>query len=314
MPRRAPYDPATVDALVRQHERVVPRSLLLAAGLPESTLTGLTGPRGRWQRILPGVVLAHRGTPTVVERRRAALVYAGPTARIGGLHALDLHRALRDALPVDAPVFVVIPDGVHRTSSSFCVVERSERDPGEQVRRGFPVTSVARACADATRGHGMSPDDVRELMSQVLRKDHCTLRDLQREVLSGPTQRSASARASLVELRAGVRSAAEAFAYRTVVASDLPQPLWNQTVVIDGRWVGEADAWWPELGVVLEIDSMEWHLGAKALRRTQEKARRYAAAGLVLITIAPADLRRDPQGFLALLRRTLATAARRRVG
>ncbi|MBC5786401.1 hypothetical protein H8N03_25925, partial [Ramlibacter sp. USB13] len=178
MPRRAHYDAATLDALIRQHERVVPRSLLLLAGLPRSTLTDLTGPRGRWQRILPGVVLTHRGTPTVAERRRAALVYAGPEARIGGMHALDLHRALRDPLPADAPVFVVIPDGVHRTSSSFCTVERSERDPGDLVRRNFPVTSIARACADATRGHTMSPDGVRELMSQVLREDHCTLRDL----------------------------------------------------------------------------------------------------------------------------------------
>jgi hypothetical protein len=313
MPRRRPYDSASIDDLFRAGRGVVKRSDLLVAGMPNPTVTRWCGVRGRWQRILPGVVLGHRGTPTTEERRRAALVYAGPAARISGQHALTLHGALTAPLPPDAPVLVVVPQARHRTSADFCIVERSERDPGHLVRRGLPVTSPARACADAVRGHDLSADDVRELMSSVLRNDRCTLRQLQREVLSGPTQRSGPARVALGELGAGVRSSAEAKALQIVGASDLPQPEWNQPVVVNGVLLGEADAYWRELGVVLEIDSMLWHLGPRALRRTQAKARRYAAAGLTLITIAPADLLADPRGFLETLRAALAVAASRRI-
>ncbi|WP_380169993.1 hypothetical protein ACFEMC_12850 [Kineococcus sp. DHX-1] len=314
MPRRREYDRASIDDLLRANQGVVKRSDLLTAGVPNPTITRWCGVRGRWQRVLPGVVLGHRGTPTTVERRRAALVYAGEGARISGVHALDLHAALTAPLGRDEEVLVVVPQDRHRTSADFCVVERSERDPGRTVRRGFPVTSAARACADAVRGHDLSADDVRELMSSVLRHERCSLRQLEREVLGGPTQRSGPARAALRELGAGVRSAAEAKALQLVSSSDLVQPLWNRPVVVAGRWLGEADAFWPELGVVLEIDSMLWHLGARALRRTQAKARRYAAAGLTLITIAPADLLADPRGFLETLRSALAVATARRIG
>ncbi|PRY10795.1 hypothetical protein [Kineococcus rhizosphaerae] len=308
MPRLNPYDRAAVDELFRPHG-LARYSALVELGVPKSTLTHRTRTGGRWQRILPGVVLGHSGTPSTVERRRAALAYCGSAARISGKHALELHGSLTSALPAGEPVLVVIPNAHHRTSSHFCVVERSERDTGVMVRGGFPVTSPARACADAVRGHDVDLDEVRELMSGVLRRRLCTLRHLQEEVLSGPTQRSGPARRALAELRSGARSVAEIEAQKIVGSSRLPQPVWNEPVVVDGRWVGNADAYWPGLGVVLEIDSMLWHLGAGNLRRTQAKARRYAAAGLVLVSIAPADLTADPRAFLELLRDALSRAA-----
>lgn len=311
MPRLNPYDRAAVDALVQRSGQVVRHADLVALGMPKSTITHHTSAKGRWQRLLPGVVLAHRGTATLAERRRGALVYAGRGARISGHHALDLHGALGPEADVGTEILLIVPNHHHRTSSRFCVVERSERNPGTTVRQGFPVTAIPRAGGDACRRQDMTLDDVRELLSRLLREDLCTLKQLQRAVLSGPTQRSGHARGALLELGGGVRSAAEARGFRLIETSGLPQPLWNQAVVVDGEWIGEADAYWPGLGVVLEIDSMTWHLGARALRRTQAKARRYAAAGLLLVSVAPADLLADPQGFLSTLRQTLTTAAAR---
>jgi len=311
MPRRKKYDRMAVDALIQRSQGVVRRAELITLGVPASTLTSLTAPGGRWQRILPGVILTHRGAPTLLERRRAALVYAGPGARISGHHALDLWGALRGRVEVGEQILVVIPHSVHRTSSGFCVIERSERPTGDLERSGLPVTTVVRAAADACRRQDLRMDDVRELLSTVLSGERCSLQQLQNEVRKGPTQRTRFTNAALREVGAGARSAAESRTLRLVEASDLPQPVWNTDVSVNGRWVGHADAYWPSLGVVLEIDSMEWHLGATQLRRTQEKARRYAAAGLILISIAPADLAADPAGFLGQLRETLATALSR---
>ena len=309
MPRKKNYDRAAVDALIARSDGVVKRADLVLLGVPDSTLTNLTGPRGRWQRILPGVVLAHRGNPTLLERRRAALTYAGPDSRLSGHHALDVWGALGRRVDVGREILVVVPHPRHRVSSGFCVVERSERGTGRAERGGLRVTGVARALGDACRRQDLSLDDVREVMSTVLAADRCTLRQLDAVIRHGPTQRSGHSRVALEELGAATRSAAEGRAFRVVSRSGLPQPVWNEPVVVAGRWIGNADAYWPDLGVVLEIDSMTWHLGAQALRRTQAKARRYAAAGLILLSIAPADLLGDPTAFLDQLRRTLETAA-----
>ena len=65
----------------------------------------------------------------------------------------------------------------------------------------------------------------------------------------------------------------------------------------------------PASSVALEIDSLRWHSTPEDLVRTQAKQRRYAAAGILLIGIALADLLADPDGFLQQLAATLSVAA-----
>jgi hypothetical protein len=64
-------------------------------------------PDGCWQRILPGVVLMHTGTPTTRERLLGCLAYAGEDAVITGAAALRLY-GLRTA-PPDGQVQVLVP-------------------------------------------------------------------------------------------------------------------------------------------------------------------------------------------------------------
>ncbi|WP_432511082.1 hypothetical protein [Kineococcus sp. SYSU DK001] len=155
-------------------------------------------------------------------------------------------------------------------------------------------------------------DRVRELFGATLQQRRCTLGELHEEVFDGPTQRSASARKILTEVSAGTRSAAEGKIFRRVSASTLPQPVWNEPVVVEGTVIGYADAYWPCLGVVLEIDSVRWHSSPTDLRRTQAKQRRYTEAGILLVSISPRDFLDDPEESLRQLAATLATAARMR--
>ncbi|GAB3454283.1 hypothetical protein GCM10027519_08100 [Kineococcus endophyticus] len=283
---------------------------LLHLGLSRSTIVRWAQ-HGPWQRILPGVVLHHRAAPSTRERRLAAITFAGPSAVITGTHALALHDLLGTRLALDPTVLLLVPHSEQRTSADFVVVERTRRMPTARRRGGLPVASPVRAAADAARQAGVDLDQVREIFGAVLQQNRGTPEELRREVLTGPRQRTAAARQVLREVDGGSRSAAEGRAFVLIGRSDLPQPLWNEEVLVDGRWIGTGDAWWPDLGVVLEIDGLRWHSTPADIRRTQEKQRRYAAAGLLVLSVTPQDILRDPEAFLELVRATLERASRR---
>lgn len=309
MPTPISYDPAAIDALLRATDGIATHTQLAQAGLNRRT-TSRWARSGPWQRVLPGVIANHRGPLNRRERRLAAVAYCGPEAVISGEHALDLLAVTGNRITISDQVLVLIPWSQKRLSVDFVTVERSRRPPTTSRRQGLLVAGPARAAADAAR-HGADLDRTREIFGAVLHQGRCTLEELRREVYDGPNQRSADARRALTEVSAGTRSAGESKIRRLIVDSSLPQPLWNQVVVVDGVRVGEADAWWPELGVALEVDSIRWHSTPADIRRTQAKQRRYARAGIVLVSIAPADALSEPGRFLDDLAQTLVTAQRR---
>jgi len=88
--------------------------------------------------------------------------------------------------------------------------------------------------------------------------------------------------------------------------------VWNRDLYDEhGTWLARPDAAWLELGVVLEIDSLEWHLSPSAYQRTQQRHRRMTAAGLLVIHVTPGTARREPERFVADVRATLGAAAAR---
>ena len=313
MPRPRHFDVDVITRALTRRGGVATHQDLMRIGVPRSTIIRWAE-HGPWQRLLPGVVLAHRGRPTTQERRLAALAFCGPHGVISGTHALDLHGVTRDRIDADAEVLVLIPHQEQRTSNSFVIVERTTRLPLSRLRSGVPVAPVARAAADAGRYARADVDRVREIFGAVVQTGRCTVEELVDEVYAGPRQRTATARRVLREVSIGTASAAEGRALEMISGADVPQPVWNEDVVVNGEFIGNADAWWPHLRVALEIDGMRWHSSPLAIRRTQEKQRRYAAAGILLITIAPADILDDPAGFLAIVERTLRRAAHRVAG
>ncbi|PRY17315.1 hypothetical protein [Kineococcus rhizosphaerae] len=310
MPRHRSFDTADVDALLARQDSIATHRELQAVGLRKGTISRWIA-HGPWQRVVPGVIAGHRGRLSVDQRRRAALAYCGPHAVLSGVHALDLHGLTQNRIPVPDEVLVLIPWSQKRLSSGFVVVERTQRRPDTTVVNGCRVASPSRAAADASR-HGADVASVREIFGQVLQQRRCTVGQLRDEVFRGPRQRSAPARLVVGEVADGTRSAAEGEVRAIIAGTALPQPLWNEAVVVDGVFLGLGDAYWPELGVVLEVDGFQWHSSPSAVRRTQAKQRRYAEAGLLVMTTAPHDVRADPQGFLRQLTRILETARRRR--
>lgn len=309
MPRRACYDRFAVDGLIRRSAGVVRTADLRQLGMPASSITYRYRAGGPWQRLLPGVILTQTGRPTDDQRLHAAFAYCRGGAMLTGLIALRQYGARQ--LPGDPVLHLLLPHGRHRTSAGFVLVERTIRLPEHRNVRGFACAPIARAAIDASR-RLTDPSQGRALLAEVVQRRMCTPSELAVELREAQIRGTALPRLVLREVRGGVRSIAEADAKRLLVAHHVPHALWNCDLYDEhGQWLGCPDAVWLEFGVVLEIDSLEWHLSPADYRKTLARHRRMTAAGLLVIHVTPATVRDQPTEFLDELRRTLATAARR---
>lgn len=305
---RTRIDWAAIDDAVRAANGVLTHTQLKELGLSSSTITRWIGPRGRWQRLLPGVVLAHRGTPTRHELLLGALAFAGHGAVVTGSDALRAHGA---PAPVDRRVRVLVPMARQRKSFDYVQVERTRRMPAGLIRNGIPYAPVSRAAVDACRGE-VRLDDVREVMAGIVQRGKCPVTELRREVLGAARQRTALSRMVLLEVSAGIRSVAEAKAREVMRRLGLPTPLWNVRLIrADGSTICTPDAYWPHVAAALEIDSLAWHLSPASYRRTKRRERLLTETGIMVISFTPTEILQDPEAFAAELRTFLAQAARR---
>jgi len=94
--------------------------------------------------------------------------------------------------------------------------------------------------------------------------------------------------------------------------SGLPEPWWNAPVHdLCGRFLGTADAWFDEVALAWEINSLAWHLNPTDYEREQERTARFVAAGVSVLPTQPARLRSDARAVLAELRAAYGHAASR---
>ena len=178
---------------------------------------------------------------------------------------------------------------------------------------GLPVATVARAVVDACR-RLKERDAVRELVAEVVQRRLCTVSDLYVEVRAGARQRSALSRRVLAEMDAGVRSVAEMRAREIMAAQGIPAPAWNVSLwSADGEFIASPDAYWATVAAAMEIDSMRWHLGPAAYKRTQKRQRDLTTRGVMVLPVAPDHVIDDPVEFGREVRELLRTAAARPV-
>lgn len=294
-------------------EGVATHAHLVAAGVSLSTVSYRIRPNGRWQRLLPGVVLMHSGTPTWREKLLGALGYAGEEAVLTGLAALQLY-GLRTART--STVHLLVPHRQRRQGHGYVMVERTRRLPDASKLvfvEGLAVAPLARAVVDACRRMA-NRNAVRNLVSDAVQNHGLRIEDLQRELRSSARQRTALAQAVLEEMDAGVRFAAEARARELIARHDLPQPLFNVDVLTScGRVIVRPDGYFPQLACGYEIDSRRWHLSPDAYEATTRRRGYAARFGVLLLSVTPSRVFDDPDGFLADLQGLLGIARERQV-
>jgi hypothetical protein len=287
---------------------VITARALVALGVPESTVYHRCRDGGPWQRLAPGVVLMTTGHPTTGQLVTAALLHGGRDAVLTGLEACRRH-GIRRGPPAEPPVHVLVPHVRQVRSAAAIQVERSRRMPQSVVRGGVPLAPVPRAVVDAAR-RLRSARDITELLADPVQRGLCTVAQLGVELAECGRRGSAVPRRVVREVSAGVRSAAEADAKRLWRRSGLPEPWWNAPVHdLRGRLLGTADAWFDEVALAWEINSLEWHLNPADYEREQERTARFTAAGVPVLPTQPSRLRSDARTVLDELRSAYGHAA-----
>ncbi len=272
-------------------------------GLTDSGVRHRLQAGGRWQVLLPGVYLTVTGEPTRLQRDMAALLYVGPSSAITGPSALvSWGMAGLAARHVD----VLVPAGCQRSSRRFVRVHRTRRMPAQVAfDRAIGYVLAARAVADTVRGM-TDLGEVRAIVAGAVQQRICKIELLAAELPAGPVAGTAVFRAVLAEVAAGVRSGPEADLRHLIMTAGLPLPLFNCTLRLNGTFLATPDAYWPQHGVIVEVDSWQWHSGPQAWAETLARHNRLEAAGLRVLHFSPRQIRTEPGDVISQIAAALA--------
>jgi hypothetical protein len=155
-------------------------------------------------------------------------------------------------------------------------------------------------------------DDVRAVVAEAVQKQVCSIAELGIELARSDNRDSSRLRMALAEVRAGVRSAAEAQFRDRIIRSDLPAPQFNVYLrAADGTSIGEVDAWWADAGVAAEIDSQEYHFYRDGWLKTDAKHGRLLKHDIWPHHFAPNRVTSDWPGVYAELKASINNGLKR---
>ncbi|MFD5145587.1 hypothetical protein [Streptomyces sp. NPDC058401] len=310
--------PTSTSPARRQLNLATRHQLTTTAGIPPGTITSRTRPGGPWQRLLPRVYLLQTGPPDQRQRALAAVLYAaepgsdplsGDTAALTGGAALAL-LGIREAPYTPADVLIRAPRKL--AGSPEVRPFPTTRWPRTITVSGIPSTRPVRAAADFAARTGEPADRIRSVLAQVVQSGWCHPQDLHAELRAARLLTRPAIRAAAAELLAGVRSVAEAQARDTLSATDLPTPLWNARLhTPDGTFLASPDAYWPDEGVALEIDSAEYHYTRDSWHATLHRRLRLESHGILVVSATPSMMRDTPTEVIAALRTLLTLTTTR---
>lgn len=285
-------EPSALRALIEKQSSVVTRAQALRAGLSRHAVSYHLRAGGPWQPLLPGVYLTVTGKPTQAQREIAAVLYGGSYTVISGLAAVRHHRI---AYPESDRVDLLVPARRQCQSVSYVAVHRTTRMP--KLVAGSQAVSYAlppRAVADAARWL-TDLREVRALVAGAVQSRRCWIDELVTELREGPRQGSALFREVLSEVAEGVRSAPEGELRHLIIKARLPLPMFNPSLYLpNGTFIGCPDAWWPDAGVAIEVDSKRWHFSESDWERTMDRHSDLGQHSIVTLHFSPHKIRNEP--------------------
>lgn len=250
--------------------------------------------------------MAATGTPTPLQQEMAALLYAGRGSMVTGMAALRCHH-IGKAMP--DMIDVLVPVARQRHDAEFVRLCRTTRMP-KRIWQVGPIRYVppSRAVADTVRKMN-SLRDVRAIVADAVQRRACQVLDLAAELGEGPRPGSALFREALADVADGIRSVTEADLKDLLAKARIPMPLFNPELYgNDGTFIARPDAWWPELGIAIEVDSREWHLSPQDHADTLARGRRMAKYQIVVLRFTPRQLRDERATVIKDIRAALEGA------
>jgi hypothetical protein len=301
-------DIKVLDGILDDQLMVITRAQAVTAGVTQDALRHRARRGGPWQLLLPQVYIAITGTPSKGQQEMAASLYGGFGSVVTGISALAIHRVRVEQSSI---IDVLVPVTCQRKDAGFVRLHRTERMPERIWRRaGIHYALAARAVGDTVRWMN-DLSDVRAVVSDAVQRKRCTLAELAAELNEGPWRGSALFRRALEEVIGGSRSAAEADLRALIIKAGLELPLFNADIYDGNTFIARPDAWYPELGIAIEVDSKEWHLGGNEHRETLKRGNRMEKYLINVLRFTPNDIRFEPGRVIAEIRDAIKRACGR---
>lgn len=176
--------------------------------------------------------------------------------------------------------------------------------PTPRRRDGFALSPPEHA-ALLTARQGIDLRDARALLAEVVQRRLTTVERLERVLASGPSAGSCLPRQVLRDLAAGCRSGPEIELRHLIGTSRLLSAgvRWNHPITLDG-FVLVADSCWPEVRLVMEVDSIEHHGLGWGPELTSRRRVALVADGWTVLSVSPYRIRHDGYQLIRQAERT----------
>jgi very-short-patch-repair endonuclease len=286
-----------VDERVLEASRhgVIHRDRLLELGLTASDLAYRLQ-AGRLHRLHKLVYAVGRPDVPLDGRFLGAVLACGPRARLSHRSGGRKYRFLgggEHRIDVTAPRTIKPKPGIRLHRPLFL------NDLDTTVVDGIPITSVARTLLDCS-----APSlgvDVGRMLHEAHVQTQFDARDVWAVLARCPNHLGARRLDwALREEHPFIRSGLERALLRLVASAGLPQPRVNHHV-----WAGddllEVDFYWPQAGVIVEVDGARYHSTRWRQRRDAEKTARLRAAGYIVLRFTDAEIAGTPERVIAAI-------------
>lgn len=259
--------------------------------------------RGEIARVLPGVYASPVHSNSWVVRVRAAVMWAGPSARVAGASALFAWD-VRDAVPHG--VHLVLPHGTHRRPPPWLYVATvTYHVPFAWWQEDVPVVLPEFAVAQA---YGRAPPDERaEIVYRAFRARAVSAESMGRALDIMPRVRArASLMARVAYAADGVESFLEERGLRQVFTGPQFRHFLRQHRVSVGHRRFRLDLYDPETSTAFELDGAAAHGTPAGRQRDVERDALLAAAGILTVRFTYEDVQQRPGWCRSLALRIVA--------
>lgn len=286
--------------------RLITGTQLSSAGLSPSGIRSRAA-RGRLFRLHPGVYATHPPPYSLQQRWLAAVLACGPGSLLSDWPAAGHWGIAPPGSPLAA--HVTVPSGRGRSRAGITVHQRPV-DPRDVRRKdGIPLTSV-----DLVLVHLSPAVETPELERMLVAAESLKLLNRRRlaELLEERRGRPGTNRLLplLAQRPALTRSDLELLMLPIVRAATVARPLLNHPIPVPGRSAPlVVDLAWPELRLVVELDSQRWHGDWDRSEADRDRDQLLALAGWLCHRFFRRQVVEDPAGATQRLRRLVELRA-----
>jgi very-short-patch-repair endonuclease len=291
-------------SLVARQDDVIDRGQLLRLGFTRNAIEHRLA-TGRLRQLWPGVYAVGRREPTRRGWWWAALLRCGPIAVLSHESAAQLWGIRTSPL---LPIHVSVPSGVRRRGRGIVVHRRKGLDATTAPRRnGIPVTGIAQTIVDVAAGY--DSEQLERLIGDADALDLIDPETLRSEMEAFRGYPGARGLRKLLDRQMFVVTDTM-LEQRLLPIADRAGLSEPQTQV----WVNgfRVDFFWPELGLVVETDSLRYHRTAARQTRDRLRDQAHMAAGMTPLRFTRAQVWFEPDHVETVLAKVVERLRRER--